>query len=151
MRDRDNGGGKLVTPAPNDLEPDQRSDLANPSWWRWLLNDLWLDIIAEGVYRPAWAAPRECPEWADAFDMIELVRSGPFAVDPSGGLASWPPAARIDAMGTSPDAVFIADIAHDIAERLPEIPLLLGGLHVCLLYTSPSPRDRTRSRMPSSA
>ena len=23
--------------------------------------------------------------------------------------------------------------------------------HICLLYTSPSPRDRTRSRMPSSA
>ena len=28
------------------------------------------------------------------------------------------------------------------AEELP---------HLCLLYTSPSPRDRTRSRMPSSA
>ena len=28
--------------------------------------------------------------------------------------------------------------------RLPE-------LAICLLYTSPSPRDRTRSRMPSSA
>ena len=32
---------------------------------------------------------------------------------------------------------------------------LLGGkdgmMYVCLLYTSPSPRDRTRSRMPSSA
>ena len=26
-----------------------------------------------------------------------------------------------------------------------------GGFMVCLLYTSPSPRDRTRSRMPSSA
>ena len=26
-----------------------------------------------------------------------------------------------------------------------------GNLNVCLLYTSPSPRDRTRSRMPSSA
>ena len=26
-----------------------------------------------------------------------------------------------------------------------------GELHRCLLYTSPSPRDRTRSRMPSSA
>ena len=25
------------------------------------------------------------------------------------------------------------------------------GSHTCLLYTSPSPRDRTRSRMPSSA
>ena len=29
-------------------------------------------------------------------------------------------------------------------------PLLVNGEH-CLLYTSPSPRDRTRSRMPSSA
>ena len=31
--------------------------------------------------------------------------------------------------------------------------LKLDGAHVldCLLYTSPSPRDRTRSRMPSSA
>ena len=25
------------------------------------------------------------------------------------------------------------------------------GQEICLLYTSPSPRDRTRSRMPSSA
>ena len=25
------------------------------------------------------------------------------------------------------------------------------GANICLLYTSPSPRDRTRSRMPSSA
>ena len=29
--------------------------------------------------------------------------------------------------------------------------LLLSWNVVCLLYTSPSPRDRTRSRMPSSA
>ena len=28
---------------------------------------------------------------------------------------------------------------------------LLQGYWHCLLYTSPSPRDRTRSRMPSSA
>ena len=26
-----------------------------------------------------------------------------------------------------------------------------GDSDICLLYTSPSPRDRTRSRMPSSA
>ena len=26
-----------------------------------------------------------------------------------------------------------------------------GEIDICLLYTSPSPRDRTRSRMPSSA
>jgi hypothetical protein len=30
-------------------------------------------------------------------------------------------------------------------------PLSVDRLHPCLLYTSPSPRDRTRSRMPSSA
>ena len=38
--------------------------------------------------------------------------------------------------------------------ELPEKPSILMGNHrsyVCLLYTSPSPRDRTRSRMPSSA
>ena len=29
--------------------------------------------------------------------------------------------------------------------------LFVGACVVCLLYTSPSPRDRTRSRMPSSA
>ena len=29
--------------------------------------------------------------------------------------------------------------------------LSLSELDICLLYTSPSPRDRTRSRMPSSA
>ena len=28
---------------------------------------------------------------------------------------------------------------------------LMERLNICLLYTSPSPRDRTRSRMPSSA
>ena len=31
------------------------------------------------------------------------------------------------------------------------IPVLLAMNYTCLLYTSPSPRDRTRSRMPSSA
>ena len=28
---------------------------------------------------------------------------------------------------------------------------LLDNIHACLLYTSPSPRDRQKSRMPSSA
>ena len=30
-------------------------------------------------------------------------------------------------------------------------PSVIQSLNYCLLYTSPSPRDRTRSRMPSSA
>ena len=31
------------------------------------------------------------------------------------------------------------------------ISMYLNDIFTCLLYTSPSPRDRTRSRMPSSA
>ena len=37
------------------------------------------------------------------------------------------------------------------ALRADDDPWVRGMLLACLLYTSPSPRDRTRSRMPSSA
>ena len=39
---------------------------------------------------------------------------------------------------------------YDIVRKMRASILILGPL-ICLLYTSPSPRDRTRSRMPSSA
>ena len=47
-------------------------------------------------------------------------------------------------------------IAFDYFRRfIAGIVMLVGGritmYETCLLYTSPSPRDRTRSRMPSSA
>ena len=44
-------------------------------------------------------------------------------------------------------------LAHKLRESLmDDQPALLDGeVEICLLYTSPSPRDRTRSRMPSSA
>ena len=49
-----------------------------------------------------------------------------------------------------------------MGERFPAIPVIMltvserdedlfDAIKACLLYTSPSPRDRTRSRMPSSA
>ena len=38
-----------------------------------------------------------------------------------------------------------------IANELYLKRLIVGGFEGCCLYTSPSPRDRTRSRMPSSA
>eukprot|EP00656_Telonema_subtile_P015591 TRINITY_DN18198_c0_g1_i4.p1 TRINITY_DN18198_c0_g1~~TRINITY_DN18198_c0_g1_i4.p1 ORF type:complete len:372 (-),score=58.46 TRINITY_DN18198_c0_g1_i4:37-1152(-) len=41
------------------------------------------------------------------------------------------------------------DLASVDRSRTPWVVVL--GHHSCLLYTSPSPRDRTRSRMPSSA
>src|SRR5664280_918701 len=42
--------------------------------------------------------------------------------------------------------------AQRVRERLLALSDRVGDVHVedCLLYTSPSPRDRTRSRMPSS-
>ena len=48
-----------------------------------------------------------------------------------------------------------AELVHDeftTGEFLPCIATKVDDLSpICLLYTSPSPRDRTRSRMPSSA
>ena len=38
------------------------------------------------------------------------------------------------------------DLASEIRAKSQEL-----GLYACLLYTSPSPRDRSISRMPSSA
>ena len=45
-----------------------------------------------------------------------------------------------------------ADLAIESAKQAFENWSLTGlSYRACLLYTSPSPRDRTRSRMPSSA
>ena len=56
---------------------------------------------------------------------------------------------------------FVEDEQRALAEALNELESLAFGLwlhalgfsldKVCLLYTSPSPRDRQKSRMPSSA
>ena len=40
---------------------------------------------------------------------------------------------------------------NDIYKVYPALGSLYAQDNICLLYTSPSPRDRTRSRMPSSA
>ena len=60
-----------------------------------------------------------------------------------------------------PDAVFVErnskdySLTREILSRLSHVPVYeiddLGQLENCLLYTSPSPRDRSLSRMPSSA
>ena len=44
-----------------------------------------------------------------------------------------------------------ASIGLRILSGLLDLVIIETLLYVCLLYTSPSPRDRTRSRMPSSA
>ena len=45
---------------------------------------------------------------------------------------------------------FTADNLFKLARKYSK-EIDLATIYSCLLYTSPSPRDRTRSRMPSSA
>ena len=60
---------------------------------------------------------------------------------------------------TVPKGTLVIRAAEQLGIQIPRFcdhPLLepVGACRqclVCLLYTSPSPRDRTRSRMPSSA
>ena len=54
---------------------------------------------------------------------------------------------------TRPEAIVRGDEVQDTVLWFVMIAvvLVLGRSAICLLYTSPSPRDRTRSRMPSSA
>ena len=51
-------------------------------------------------------------------------------------------------------AGWVGETDPRVETETPSLALLefpAGELYACLLYTSPSPRDRTRSRMPSSA
>ena len=50
-----------------------------------------------------------------------------------------------------PDSGVPAALGYSEASGIPFDLGIIRNHYVCLLYTSPSPRDRTRSRMPSSA
>jgi len=81
----------------------------------------------------------------------------PVAWDKSGAMArafgvdGYPDYQVIDRSGN----VRVADLANGAVEKtilkLLAEPAPGSRSKACLLYTSPSPRDRTRSRMPSSA
>ena len=49
------------------------------------------------------------------------------------------------------DIPLIINDRVDVALAVDADGVHIGQSDICLLYTSPSPRDRTRSRMPSSA
>ena len=46
---------------------------------------------------------------------------------------------------------FVGAATWEALSGRPVTTQVWESVHTCLLYTSPSPRDRTRSRMPSSA
>ena len=66
----------------------------------------------------------------------------------------------VDVEEVKSESGFGTVIVVDILPKVPDakydklctvVKKIYGQIGVCLLYTSPSPRDRTRSRMPSSA
>ena len=61
-----------------------------------------------------------------------------------------------DRLGRVEDGNTVCDYDPEEAKRraslsLAVAPVEYDGVKICLLYTSPSPRDRQKSRMPSSA
>ena len=57
-------------------------------------------------------------------------------------------------MGISALSAYRGDLVQARAARDAGIPMMMSAsslIRICLLYTSPSPRDRSVSRMPSSA
>ena len=53
--------------------------------------------------------------------------------------------------GTGDDYFWADELFISTADSEAAQGALTGRHHLCLLYTSPSPRDRQKSRMPSSA
>ena len=60
-------------------------------------------------------------------------------------------AGGMENMSQAPHLIHQSRTGNKFGHQQLKDSMLLDGLWDCLLYTSPSPRDRTRSRMPSSA
>ena len=82
---------------------------------------------------------RQFPSKTDTFGLVllEALASGT-------PVAAFPVTGPIDVIGDAPVGVLDADLKAAALKAL-EVD------RACLLYTSPTPRDRTRSRLPSSA
>ena len=68
---------------------------------------------------------------------------------------TWP-AEKVAEVATAGHIHFGENKVQEGIEKVPVLPghlqwHLIGHLQSCLLYTSPSPRDKRQSRMPSSA
>jgi len=73
------------------------------------------------------------------------------SVDPADGadvVYEWSMPSEINVTGQGTNAITIDPIQADMHDGTYTLQVTVNG---CLLYTSPSPRDRTRTRMPSSA
>ena len=66
-------------------------------------------------------------------------------------LASGPPTNSGEQVMRAFEAGWGGAVWKMLGEPIVNVNSRFGAMDICLLYTSPSPRDRTRSRMPSSA
>ena len=114
----------------------------HPDFWKMHAVFYWSGICYEKL--------RDCRRAIDAFqtflyaylptlDPIYLGAIGKYDEDP----------ARVKTELEAKIRQLELDFASVEWDRIQE--LIAASNYVCLLYTSPSPRDRTRSRMPSSA
>ena len=90
-----------------------------------------------------------------------LIESATARVLLDGGLSAKQMRERLALCGVNPVGIDAILLTHEHSDHAGGVevwckqfgtPVYANGLTAdCLLYTSPSPRDRTRSRMPSSA
>ena len=133
-----------------DMDGDGDLDIVSASW----LDDTIAWYENDGAANPTWTAADIATSADGAFSVyvadmdgdgdLDIV-SASYADDTiawyeNDGAAdpSWT-AANIATSADGAESVYVADIDGD------------GDLDICLLYTSPSPRDGLLSRMPSSA
>ena len=80
-------------------------------------------------------------------ELVEYAKRNPGKIDyASAGIGSQPHVA-LEAWARR----LGIKLTHIPYKTNPSPDVMSGVVSLCLLYTSPSPRDRTRSRMPSSA
>ena len=112
--------------------------------------------LRDGVLYPHAGRAGACasvaaPSWLRG-GLDAYVYTGVAAVEPPPKQTSQPPASP--SVKTARFVMVACDAASDprrATEALVAMASAVASASPCLLYTSPSPRDRTRSRMPSSA
>src|SRR5665811_654146 len=105
------------------------------------------------AYTPAISLPSLLPSTPEP-----RRRSGPTPLHPYSAAGRWPREGTWRYRGHPPCKgrglrlpCYLVSSRTAVCPRRCRPPRKLHALYTCLLYTSPSPRDRTRSRMPSSA
>jgi len=86
-------------------------------------------------------------------DLIEVCGDGPVTSVVQGDQELDADDNLIYVLHTLPGNILGVVLAENTTGTFEFLPTMTYGVtyYICLLYTSPSPRDRTRSRMPSSA